>query len=241
MGCILGSRHPHERVRGELEPTSGHAGSFLRLAARSLRKPIRRLASGTRRIRDRPRFFMWQRQWTHPPIPPPHAYKVLVVLEYARRFGTPALVETGTYLGEMVEGTRTLFQRVWSVELDDSLYRAAAERFRGLPHVSIIRGDSAEVLPRIVRDEPGPILFWLDGHWSGGITACGTLDTPIVAELETILDRPGEEDVILIDDAREFGQGDYPPLETIASMISQRHEGWHFEVRDDIIRAHRRA
>jgi hypothetical protein len=184
---------------------------------------------------------MWQRQWTHPPIPPPHAYKVLVVLEYARRFGTPALVETGTYLGEMVEGTRTLFQRVWSVELDDSLYRAAAERFRGLPHVSIGCGDSAEVLPRIVRDEPGPILFWLDGHWSGGITACGTLDTPIVAELETILDRPGEEDVILIDDAREFGQGDYPPLETIASMISQRHEGWHFEVRDDIIRAHRRA
>lgn len=197
------------------------------------------MALGSSRLRQRARFTLWRR-WALAPIPPPHAYKVSVVQGYARQFGLLALVETGTYLGEMVEASRKNFQRIWSVELDDALYEAASERFRSYPHITIAHGDSSQILPDIVRNEAGPILFWLDGHWSGGITARGSRDTPIVAELATILDRPGESDVILIDDAREFGQGDYPTIETLAKMITAKRTSWHFEVRDDIIRAHRR-
>jgi len=183
---------------------------------------------------------MWQRQWTAAPIPPPHDYKVQIVLGYARRFDTPTLIETGTYRGDMVEASRRHFQRIWSVELDVALSEAATARFRPYRNVTIVNGDSSQVLPRIVADQPGAILFWLDGHWSGGITARGPLDTPIVGELETVLERPGDNDVILIDDARMFGEGDYPPIEALSSMISTKRPEWHIEVRDDILRAHRR-
>jgi hypothetical protein len=85
----------------------------------------------------------------------------------------------------------------------------------------------------------GPCLFWLDGHFSAGVTARGDVDTPIVAELDSVLGRSGWNDVVLIDDARLFGQGDYPSLSWIQQRVADARPGWRFQVRDDIIRAHR--
>jgi hypothetical protein len=162
-----------------------------------------------------------------------------VVLAYAQRFGSLALVETGTLRGDMVEATRNAFQRIWSIELDSDLHAAAATRFRDYPQVSIVHGDSATALPEIVTGESRPILFWLDGHWSGGDTARGDLDTPVLAELTAILARRNGDDVILIDDARLFGTGDYPTISAVRAMIRATWPDWNVEVRDDIIRAHR--
>lgn len=72
---------------------------------------------------------------------------------------------------------------------------------------------------------------------AGGITARGNLDTPVLAELTAILAREDDNDVILIDDAREFGKGDYPRIDAVAELIVSRRPGRHFEVRNDIIRA----
>jgi hypothetical protein len=86
-----------------------------------------------------------------------------------------------------------------------------------------------------------PTLFWLDGHWSGGITAQGDKDTPVVAECEAVLSHHVQGHVILVDDARCFtGENDYP---TIAGMraLCGRHPGMTFEVEDDVIRVHDRA
>ena len=206
-----------------------------------LRPAVRLVRRGALRLERRARLVWWQRLRGRPPIPPPPEYKVAVILDYARRFHTSTFIETGTYLGDTIEAVRGAFGRVWSVELDDALYEAAARRFAPHDHVTVVHGDSSEVLPRILASEPGSILFWLDGHWSGGVTARGDLDTPIVAELEAILARAGQDDVILIDDAREFAAGDYPPVPALAAMIAARRPGWRFAVKDDIIRAHRRA
>lgn len=139
----------------------------------------------------------------------------------------------------MVEATRKSFQHIWSIELDKDLHAAAAQRFREYPHVSMVHGDSATALPEILRAEPQPILYWLDGHWSGGKTARGSLDTPVFTELTDILVRGNADDVILIDDARLFGRGDYPTFATVEAMIKARWPEWQVDVRDDIIRAHR--
>ena len=50
-----------------------------------------------------------------------------------------------------------------------------------LPTLDLIRR-----VPELVRQLDGPALFWLDGHYSGGDTAKGELDTPVSAELESI-------------------------------------------------------
>ncbi len=205
-----------------------------------VRPLLRALRNGTRGLRRSARQSWWQRLRGRPPIPPPHEYKVRVILDYARRFHIATLVETGTYLGDTIEATRAAFERVWSIELDDSLFEAATRRFNTAENVTIIHGDSARLLPEVLAKVNGPTLFWLDGHFSGGMTARGDTDTPIGAELQAVLARPGMDDVVLIDDARDFGVGDYPSIASIASAIAAQRPGWAFEVRDDIMRAHAR-
>lgn len=177
------------------------------------------------------------------PIPPPHLWKVKTVKEYAKKFSIHTLVETGTYLGNMVYGTRRTFGKIFSIELDRTLYEQAKKRFARFPHISIIQGDSTKQLPKILADITQPCLFWLDAHYcpnSGGTTAKGELETPIIQELHCILNHPVEGHVILIDDAREFlGQNDYPTIAQLQDLIVKRYPNWVFEVKDDIIRIHK--
>ncbi|MDD5318778.1 MAG: hypothetical protein PHF79_03110, partial [Candidatus Pacebacteria bacterium] len=66
----------------------------------------------------------------------------------------------------------------------------------------------------------GPILFWLDAHFSGGKTAKSVLgDTPIEKELDIIFGSWTNGNVILIDDARLFtGTDNYPSLDNLFTM-----------------------
>lgn len=174
------------------------------------------------------------------PAPPPPAFKQSVVLGYGHRFGLQTLVETGTFMGDTVAAGLTHFGRIYSVELSAELARLAAERFQSDPHVSILRGDSASVLPTILAQIEVPCLFWLDGHYSGGITALGSAVTPILAELESVLAHPVKTHVILIDDARDFRpEKNHPTLEELRAFVAARRPDLLLEVEDDIIRLHR--
>lgn len=151
-------------------------------------------------------------------------------------FQAPVLVETGTYLGDMVEASRREFKRVFSIELDHELARVAARRFKNYAHISIIEGDSGTALPEALKRIEGRCLFWLDGHYSGGITAKGTMETPVLDELRHIKSFC-REPVILIDDARLFrGADDYPALEELERFVRNLWPEYIFEVADDIIR-----
>jgi hypothetical protein len=177
----------------------------------------------------------WEQQGR--PVPPPHAYKERVVREYARRHALLVLVETGTYLGDMVEAVGTGFRQIYSIELDRELHRRAAPRFAARGNVAIMQGDNGKVLPQVLAGIEGPALFWLDGHYAADITARGDKDTPIVRKLESISRHPVKRHVILIDDARCFdGTHDYPTLKELEDAARQYWPASAFEVRDDIIR-----
>ena len=171
----------------------------------------------------------------------PHYGKQLVVAEYAERFGPKVFVETGTYTGHMVLAMLDRFEQVYSIELDPVLYAKTRRMFMRHRHVHLLQGASEEVLPKVLEDVALPCLFWLDAHYSGGQTARGTLDTPILLEVRCILrHRRADEHVLLIDDARSFtGRNDYPTLDELRNTILTAKPGWNFEVRDDIIRVHR--
>lgn len=174
------------------------------------------------------------------PAPPPPAFKQGVVRDYGRRFGLQTLIETGTYMGDTVAAGKDQFRRIYSVELSADLARLAEARFRGDAHVTILQGDSAAVLPGILSQVQEPCLFWLDGHYSGGITALGSSVTPILGELETIFAHPVRDHVILIDDARDFRpEKNHPTLEELRAFIAGPRPDLAFEVEDDIIRLHR--
>jgi hypothetical protein len=177
----------------------------------------------------------WRRAGS--PAPPPRHYKWTLLRAAGRRFGLRTLVETGTWHGGTVEALLSDFDRIVSIELDESLHRAARERFAGAPHVTLLRGDSATRLPEVLAGLREPALFWLDAHWSAGDTARGAVDTPVSTELEGVLAHPVRGHVVLIDDARLFvGADDYPTVEAVRAQVAARRPDLSVEVRDDVIR-----
>lgn len=171
------------------------------------------------------------------PIPPPNLVKQRIVNRYGRDYAVKTLVETGTFLGDMVHACRKNFDRIVSIELDPQLYQNACRRFGSESHIEIYEGDSANLLSTITEEISEPCLFWLDGHYSGGVTAKGDLNTPIMNELSAICDHPIDGHVMLIDDARLFtGEDDYPTLDEVRDFVLSRKPDHKFELDLDIIR-----
>ena len=180
----------------------------------------------------------WERQGR--PSPPPHIVKEELIKDYAKTFNTQILIETGTYLGDMVHAMKKSFSRIISFELDHNLATQAQQRFANDPHIEIVEGDSGKLLDEHLATINEPCLFWLDGHYSGGITAKGSLETPIKNELTAILSHPVDGHVILIDDARCFtGEHDYPTIDELKSFVAARKPNHKFSVEHDVIRIHK--
>lgn len=174
------------------------------------------------------------------PAPVPHDVKQIAIKTFAQKYGIRVFIETGTYLGDMVAAVNTDFDKIYSIELSEDLFKQAVKRFAGYKHIAIVHGDSAKVIPEILRRIEVPCLFWLDGHYSAGITAKGEKETPIWEELEHICDHPIKNHVILIDDASLFvGKNDYPTMESLQKFVESRFPGYIFEVRDDMIRIYK--
>jgi hypothetical protein len=171
------------------------------------------------------------------PVPPPSAYKQELVKAYARANRLQVLVETGTYFGDMVEATLNDFTAIYSIELSKLLYKKAVKKFKLHNKVNLLQGDSAQILPNILKKVEQPTLFWLDAHYSEGITAKGDTNTPILDELKAILKHPVRNHLILIDDAREFtGKSDYPTIVQIQDLVSEYWPKARVVVQNDVIR-----
>jgi hypothetical protein len=176
------------------------------------------------------------------PFPPPHLIKQLIVKQYAHDFNIKVFVETGTYLGDMVFSARKTFSRIYSIELGKDLYLNAKNRFRRYRNISILNGDSGRVLPEILKDVNEPCLFWLDAHYSHGITVKGDVRTPILTELDHIFTHHIKGHVILIDDARDFnGSNDYPTVKGLEEIVSKYDSDYCLINMYDIIRIYRKS
>ena len=141
----------------------------------------------------------------------------------------------------MVIEMKHFFNQIYSIELDENLYLRAKKKFDNTTNIQILQGDSCMVLPDLLNKIEKKCLFWLDAHYSGGITARGNLDTPIMLELKSIFSHKIKDHIILIDDARCFnGSKNYPTIQDLRNFVKkERPDNWVFEIRDDIIRIHK--
>jgi len=175
------------------------------------------------------------------PAPAPHKIKESIVIEYSKSAGAKNLVETGTYMGEMVDATKKYFERIISIELDTALASKASQKFLKNKKVTILQGDSSALLPTIIKDISGKTIFWLDAHYSGGITAKGDRYTPIISEVKTISNYPQKDTILLVDDARLFtGKDEYPLLSDFKELIGTLFPQHVFEIKDDVIRIYQK-
>ena len=172
-------------------------------------------------------------------IPPLHEIKQRNLKLYAKQFNLKLFVETGTYKGDMIAALKTDFELLYSIELDGKLFLRAQKKFKKVNNIRLIFGDSGGKSKEVMALIDRPTLFYLDGHYSGGITAKGEKDTPIMEELSTILGAPDIGHVIIIDDAREFADHQnqaYPSIQELKSYVKRENENLDIVVLDDSIR-----
>ncbi len=141
-------------------------------------------------------------------------------------------IETGTYRGDMLARLLEVFDRLYSVERDPELYRAAVRRFSNAPHVTVYHDDSAAALSRILARVSGPCVLWLDAHPAPGEPG----DVPLLSELQAILEHPGGGHRVLIDDIRAFsGQWGWPSLSDIVVPLHRSGRVTQVSVESDVM------
>ncbi|NDV60037.1 hypothetical protein [Bacteroides sp. 519] len=169
------------------------------------------------------------------PIPPVHAAKRMMIREYQQKNNSKILVETGTYTGEMVFVQMPYFSEIYSIELSNYYYKKAVKRFKRYSQIHLYHGDSALMLKEVVSKLDTAAIFWLDGHYSGGLTAKGELECPIFAEIDAVVSSP-QKHVMLIDDAHCFvGENDYPTVDELKTYFDNSRRNYTFNVRNNII------
>ena len=87
------------------------------------------------------------------PTPPPHKVKQLAIGDFQSKHNCNILVETGTYMGDMVEAQKNNFKMIYSIELGVELYKKATKRFKNDNNVMIVQGDSGMVFSKVLRNQ----------------------------------------------------------------------------------------
>ena len=163
----------------------------------------------------------------------PQLVKENVFLKYGIK--NAAWIETGTYLGTTTNYLSNLFPHVYSIEPEPMLYASACKRFEG-KNVTLFNEVSENVFPSLLPKLTGNINFWLDGHYSAGITFKGVKDCPVEDELSAIENNFSNFDKlsILIDDVRCFlpsnvDYTDYPSIDYLVDWARRMNLCWRIE------------
>lgn len=155
-----------------------------------------------------------------------------IFLKYQNNY----FIESGSYLGNGIENAVNAgFKHIYSIELSDKYYNICKKKFESNSNVTIIKGDSCEVLFDLIKDINEPITFWLDGHYSCDDTALGKYWTPLIQELEQIKNHSIKNHIIIIDDMRCWLEpnpvhGFYTP--DIINKLKEINENYEFIYED---------
>ncbi len=159
-----------------------------------------------------------------------------ILVRWGKNFDCKIFVETGTYNGKTTEYASNHFDKCVTIELDETLYKRAVEKFKNKNNVQVRHGDSGTILPEFLRSINERTLFWLDAHYCGRNTAKGKSNTPIMEEILAIMNHPVSH-VILIDDARMYlGFDGYPSIRELRKLVNKVGKGYEMTILNDIIR-----
>jgi hypothetical protein len=166
----------------------------------------------------------------------PHSYtKFRQIKSIQEKTRSTVFIETGTYRGVTTKRCSSLFEKIYTVELDEKLAVEAAAYLADEKHVEVIQGDALEALPKILEDDSvNNVLIFLDGHFSGGETACSNLPEPAIEELKIISKYSKKVKGIVIDDFRLFGtEHGFPTKSELIKAAESYFDGYEIIVHLD--------
>ena len=117
-----------------------------------------------------------------------------------------SFIETGTYLGDTTFSVEPLFNIIYTIEVKENLYNDVKAKYNG-NKINFLLGDSSTVFESLLPTIKEKSIFFLDGHWSAGITGKGVKDCPLIEEITHINNLYKHEGILIIDDCRLFGKG----------------------------------
>jgi hypothetical protein len=176
----------------------------------------------------------------------PHSLSKLRNIDAVRRkTGARTMIETGTFLGVTAARAARIFEKVVTVELDPTLAEKARAYLRRFSHVEVITGDALAELPKILeRSDMRDVVVFLDGHFSGGVTAHGDIPEPAVLEIDVLARFRDKLCGIVVDDFRCFGtESGWPTKAELVASI-ERHFNDDFDITihlDQVLVTRRRA
>jgi hypothetical protein len=168
--------------------------------------------------------------------PPPESVKVRLIRRHLLRTSSRVFVETGTYLGDTAKALHSYCSRLITIELVGTIHAVASRRLHKYANVTVLLGDCEVLLPRVLSELSTDAAFWLDAHYSAGITGKGHTADPILTSLAQIGQHKINHHTIMIDDARTFdGMGERPRLDTVIATLYSINERYIVTVQNDII------
>ena len=166
--------------------------------------------------------------------PSPHFIKQACVIRNG--FPNATWIETGTYLGQTTTLLAKIGRVVYSIEPEPTLFLNAKKKFSKCNNVKILNSTSENAFSSLLPKLKGNVNFWLDGHYSGGLTFKGQKDTPIIDELRNIEENYGlyDKTCVMIDDIRCFNPkiaeySEYPDLNFLVDWANRNNFDWHIE------------
>ena len=167
----------------------------------------------------------------------PHSYlKFLRLKRIQEDTGARVLIETGTYLGVTSYRCSFIYEKVFTIELSNELALAARKFLARRSHVHVICGDGVVELPSVFKENSfDRAVVFLDGHYSGGITAAGAVLEPVVEELHALKPFVDRIEAIVIDDFRTFAISSPPSKSKVLSTCEQLFDGFELSVKMDQI------
>lgn len=148
-------------------------------------------------------------------------------------------VETGTWMGETILRFENTFEKLFTIEVSEYVYNEFQKKNYDKNKIKSILGDSSEMIQFVVEQLDDKTIFFLDGHYSSGITGKGKKDVPLYEEITTINNNFNFECIIIIDDLRLFGtklNEDWSEIsnEKIFSILDKRMTQ-NFSLKDRLI------
>ena len=133
-------------------------------------------------------------------------------LKYLKTFGKGNnFVETGSLAGwTLVLAKDFGFTNIYGIELHPNWVEHCKDRFKTDSDITILAGESPDVLRELCPTLTEQATFWLDAHASGSDLPGGKYGgCPLVQEIEAINLSPCKDHTIFVDDIRLFGSTEW--------------------------------
>jgi hypothetical protein len=152
---------------------------------------------------------------------PKHINKSLLAAMIGLKRNKKFFIETGTYIGQSIYNIQNLFSKLYTCEAAEDLHKAAKNLFllSKSKNIKIYLNDSRNFLKSLNKTIADNSVFFLDAHYSTGITSKEYGRCPLIDELQIIIKKTSNA-VVVVDDIRTMnGKNGYPNLNEILDIL----------------------